>query len=104
MIIRAMCGRHEDSAAMAETSLGILGLGLTGFGILQVVGHLSPLLPIYASLCGGAGSFTAAHAMLSEGGHCAGCPMALVGIALLGASLAVSARSADDRAGAPAFA
>ncbi len=104
MIIRAIRERDEDSVAKVGVGLGIAGLGLLGLGLLQVVSHLSPLVPIYASLCGSAGPFTIAHAMLSEGGHCAGCPMALVGAALLVTSLALSTRSRDDRAGAPALA
>lgn len=98
MIIRAMREQDEDSMARVGAGLGLVGLGLTGLGLLQVVSHLSPLLPIYASLCGGTGPFAAAHAMLFEGGHCAGCPMALIGAALLVARLAIRARPKDEAA------
>lgn len=62
---------------------GALGVGMVAVGVMQILRHNPLSSSLFNSLCGaqpidGLNSFA-----LLESGHCIGCPIALVGAALM---------------------
>lgn len=75
---------------LAPEGLSALGSALIGLGALPIVAGVRSAAMIGGSICRGAGEGSSASMMFTDTVHCWGCPVALVGAALVAAALVLA--------------